>query len=49
MRESDMPDDASSSTHVRLRLPSEVVGMLDRLAALLERPRSWLIIRGATT
>jgi len=40
-----MPDDALPSTHITLRLPSELVERFDRLAAVLERPRSWLMHR----
>lgn len=40
-----MPDDTSPSIHVTLRLPSDLAATLDRLAALVERPRSWVIVR----
>jgi predicted transcriptional regulator len=40
-----MPDDASSSSHVSLRVPDDVLGAFDKLAALLERPRSWVMLR----
>jgi predicted transcriptional regulator len=40
-----MPDDLGGSSHVSLRLPNEVIQSLDRLAALLERPRSWVMLR----
>jgi len=40
-----MPDDAVASTHVTLRLPSELVERFDRLATILERPRSWVMHR----
>lgn len=40
-----MPDDVLPSTHITLRLPSELVEQLDRLAAVLERPRSWVMQR----
>jgi predicted transcriptional regulator len=40
-----LPDDASPSSHVTLRLPAEIVERFDRIAALLERPRSWVMLR----
>jgi predicted transcriptional regulator len=40
-----MPDDLGGSSHVSLRLPNEVIAGFDRLAALLDRPRSWVMLR----
>ena len=41
-----MPEDSRlPSTHVTLRLPSELVERFDRLAAALERSRSWVMLR----
>ena len=40
-----MPDDQPPSTHVSLRVPQDVVEAFDRLAAILERPRSWVMVR----
>ena len=40
-----MPDDVALSTHVTLRVPSEIVEAFDRLAKILERPRSWVMVR----
>jgi len=41
-----MPDDSRvPSTHVTLRLPTDLVESFDRLAAMLERPRSWVMSR----
>jgi predicted transcriptional regulator len=40
-----MPDDLGGSSHVSLRLPNEVIAAFDRLAAMLDRPRSWVILR----
>lgn len=40
-----MPDDATLSTHVTIRVPSDVVETYDRLAKILERPRSWVMVR----
>ena len=40
-----MPDDVPLSTHVTLRVPGEVVEAFDRLAKILDRPRSWVMVR----
>jgi predicted transcriptional regulator len=40
-----MPDDLGGTSHVSLRLPNEVIEAFDRLAALLDRPRSWVMLR----
>jgi|HubBroStandDraft_6_1064221.scaffolds.fasta_scaffold2473962_1 predicted transcriptional regulator len=40
-----MPDDHAGSSHVSLRLPNDVVAAFDKLAAALERPRSWVMLR----
>ena len=40
-----MPDGQSGSSHVSLRVPNEVVEAFDKLAAALERPRSWVMLR----
>ncbi len=40
-----MPDDVSPSTHVTLRIPAEVADHFNRLAAMLDRPRSWVMLR----
>jgi predicted transcriptional regulator len=40
-----MPDDQPRSSHVSLRVPNEVIAAFDRLAVLLERPRSWVMVR----
>ncbi len=42
-----MPDDAGRSMHITLRLPTDIVEAFDRLATLLERPRSWVMVRAA--
>ena len=39
-----MPD-GSTSIPVSLRLPAEVIEKLDKVAAALERPRSWVMLR----
>ncbi len=40
-----MPDDQPLSSHVSLRVPAELIAAYDRLAAALERPRSWVMLR----
>jgi predicted transcriptional regulator len=40
-----MPDDAGHSTHVTLRLPTEIVEHFGRLAVVLDRSRSWVMLR----
>jgi predicted transcriptional regulator len=42
-----MPDDTSQlTTPLSVRAPSEVVEALDRIAAALDRPRSWVVVYG---
>jgi predicted transcriptional regulator len=42
-----LPNDRDNpgSTHVSLRVPSELIAAFDRLATALERPRSWVMVR----
>ena len=40
-----MPDDKAGSTHVSLRVPSDIIQAFDKLAAMLDRPRSWVMLR----
>ena len=42
-----MPDDQDHTvlSHVSLRVPSDVIEAFDRIAAALERPRSWVMVR----
>lgn len=40
-----MPDDQPLTGHVSLRVPNELIEALDRIAAALERPRSWVMLR----
>lgn len=41
-----MPDDTRPpSTHVTLRLPADLVERFDKLAAAMDRPRSWVMQR----
>jgi predicted transcriptional regulator len=44
-QEESLPDDNTGSTHVSLRLPNDLVQAFDKLAAILERPRSWVMVR----
>jgi predicted transcriptional regulator len=39
-----MPD-GSSSVPVSLRAPAELIETLDKIAAALDRPRSWVMLR----
>jgi len=40
-----MPNDNEGSAHVSLRVPADVVQAFDKLAAILDRPRSWVMLR----
>ena len=40
-----MPNDNAGSTHVSLRVPSDLIQAFDKLAAILDRPRSWVMLR----
>lgn len=40
-----MPDDHAVLSHVSLRVPSDLIEAFDKLAAALERPRSWVMVR----
>ena len=40
-----MPDDASPSTPVSLRVPTDLLDDIDRVAQALDRPRSWVMLR----
>jgi predicted transcriptional regulator len=40
-----MPDDTVATTHLSFRAPAELVAQFDRLAAILDRPRSWVLVR----
>lgn len=40
-----MPDDHAGSSHVSLRIPNELIAAFDKLAAVLDRPRSWVMVR----
>ena len=40
-----MPDDRAVLSHVSLRVPRDLIEAFDKLAAALERPRSWVMVR----
>jgi predicted transcriptional regulator len=40
-----VPDDHAVLSHVSLRVPSDLIEAFDRLAAALDRPRSWVMVR----
>jgi predicted transcriptional regulator len=40
-----LPDDQAASSHVSLRVPNDLIAAYDKLAAALERPRSWVMLR----
>jgi predicted transcriptional regulator len=44
-QEESLPDDHAVSSHVSLRVPSDVIEAFDKIAAALERPRSWVMVR----
>jgi predicted transcriptional regulator len=44
-RRTILPDDHAGSSHVSLRVPDQVVEAYDKLATILDRPRSWVMLR----
>jgi len=40
-----VPNDNAGSMHVSLRAPSDLIQAFDKLAAMLDRPRSWVMLR----
>jgi predicted transcriptional regulator len=40
-----MPDDRGGSSHVSLRLPNDLIAAFDKLASMLDRTRSWVMLR----
>lgn len=40
-----MPDDHTGLSDVSLRVPADLIEAYDRLAAALERPRLWVMMR----
>jgi predicted transcriptional regulator len=45
VQEASLPNDNAGSTHVSLRVPNDLVQAFDKLAVILERPRSWVMVR----
>jgi predicted transcriptional regulator len=43
-QEDSMPE-GTNAMPVSIRVPADVIETLDRIAAVLERPRSWVILR----
>jgi predicted transcriptional regulator len=39
-----MPDGSAGAVPISVRLPTEIVEKLDKVAAIMERPRSWVIL-----
>ena len=44
-QEGSLPNDNAGSTHVSLRVPNDLIQAFDKLAAMLDRPRSWVMLR----
>jgi predicted transcriptional regulator len=40
-----LANDNAGSTHVSLRVPNDLIQALEKLAAMLDRPRSWVMLR----
>jgi len=40
-----MPDDHAGSNNVSLSLPKDLIDAFDKLAAALDRPRPWVMVR----
>ena len=40
-----VPDGHAGSSHVSLRVPNHIIKEFDKLAAALDRPRSWVMLR----
>jgi len=45
LQERLLPDDHRVLSHVSLRVPSDLIEAFDQLAAALDRPRSWVMVR----
>jgi predicted transcriptional regulator len=39
-----MPDGSTNAVPISVRLPTDIVEKLDKVAAIMERPRSWVIL-----
>jgi predicted transcriptional regulator len=40
-----LANDAAPAAHLSVRAPADLIEMLDRVVAILERDRSWVILR----
>jgi predicted transcriptional regulator len=40
-----LPNDNAGSAHISLRVPNDLIQAFDKLAATLDRPRSWVMLR----
>jgi predicted transcriptional regulator len=40
-----LPNGNVGSAHISLRVPNDLIQAFDKLAAMLERPRSWVMLR----
>ena len=40
-----MPNENAGSAHISLRVPNDLIQAFDELAAMLDRPRSWVMLR----
>jgi predicted transcriptional regulator len=40
-----LPNENAGSAHISLRVPNDLIQAFDKLAAMLERPRSWVMLR----
>jgi predicted transcriptional regulator len=40
-----LPDEHGGSSQVSLRVPDQIIEAFDKLAAMLDRPRSWVMLR----
>src|SRR5215813_9132635 len=45
LQELSVPNDNPGSMHISLRVPGDLMQAFDKLAAMLERPRSWVMLR----
>jgi predicted transcriptional regulator len=45
LQEAVLPNDNAGSAHISLRVPNDLIQAFDKLAAMLDRPRSWVMLR----
>jgi predicted transcriptional regulator len=45
LQEPRLPNENAGSAHISLRVPNDLIQAFDKLAAMLERPRSWVMLR----